>query len=144
MTVLTLRYERRPWTLNVERQQNRFRRAKLTKEWREHFAALAADLAPMTAVAVIAQPELRHRGSMPDTGACIGAVKAAIDGLVDAGVLIEDGPAVVKALTFLAPKVTGVDALELEVSEVGVLHPPVLADDVDLLADRCAMAGPDA
>lgn len=117
-TVHTLRYERRPWTLNVERQGNRWKRAKLVKEWRAHFAEVAAGMPAMVAVAVIAQPELRNRAAMPDTGACIGAAKAAIDGLVDAGVLAEDGPAVVRSLTFLAPVVTGVDALELEVTEL--------------------------
>jgi hypothetical protein len=116
--VITLRHEARPWTLNVERQGNRWKRAALVKEWRTKFAELAIGAAPMHAVAVIAQPELRNRAAMPDTGACIGAVKAAIDGLVDAGVLVEDGPAVVRSLTFLAPVVTGTDALEIEVQEI--------------------------
>lgn len=118
MSVLTVRYEKRPWTLNVERQGNRFKRAALVKEWRRHFAEAAEGSTPMTAVAIIVQPELRNRAAMPDTAACVGAAKAAIDGLVDAGVLAADGPAVVRALTFLAPVVTGVDALELEVTEV--------------------------
>ena len=118
MTVLTFRYERRPPTLNIERQQHRMTRAKWTREWRAHFADVAAGSPRLRQVAVIAQPELRNRAAMPDTGACIGAVKAAIDGLVDAGVLVEDGPAVVRSLTFLAPVVTGVDALELEVTEL--------------------------
>ena len=118
MAVLTLRLEDRPWTLNVERQGNRYKRAALVKKWRKAFADLAEGFSPLEQVAVIAQPELRNRASMPDTGACIGAVKAAIDGLVDAGVLVEDGPAVVKSLTFLAPVVTGTDALEIEVQEI--------------------------
>lgn len=113
---LTLRYERRPWSLNVERQGNRWKRAALVKEWREHFADLAKGQPPMEAVNVTVQPELRNRSGEPDTGACIGAAKAAIDGLVDAGVLAEDGPKVVRRLTFLAPVVTGVDALVLIVA----------------------------
>jgi hypothetical protein len=112
-----LRYEKRPWTLNVERQNNRWQRAKLVAEWRAEFARLATDrqLPALPAVHITAIPHLRNRASMPDTGACIGAAKAAIDGLVDAGVLAEDGPKVVLSLLFVAPEVTGIDALELEV-----------------------------
>lgn len=117
MNSYVLRYEARPWTLNVERQNNRFRRAALVKVWRSQFAELAADagIPALTRVHVTAIPHLRNRRAMPDTAACIGAVKAAIDGLVDAGVLADDGPEVVRSLLFVAPEVTGVDALELEV-----------------------------
>lgn len=112
---LQLRYERRPWTLNVERQGNRWKRAALVKEWRAEFARLAAGTARFDAIHVLVQPELKNRAAMPDTGACIGAAKAAIDGLVDAGVIAGDGPAIVRRLTFAAPTVTGVDALVLTV-----------------------------
>lgn len=112
-----LRYERRPWSLNVERQGNRWERAKWVAEWRAEFERLATEreLPAMPAVHITAIPHLRNRASMPDTAACIGAVKAAIDGLVDARVLAEDGPSVVRSLLFIAPEVTGIDALELEV-----------------------------
>jgi hypothetical protein len=119
--IYTLRYEARPWTLNVERQGNRWKRSKLVKEWREEFCTLATDagIPLLGQVEILARPELRHRGAMPDTGACIGAAKAAIDGLVDAGVLAEDGPATVVHLGFDAPLVTGgVDALVIEVWEL--------------------------
>lgn len=115
---IALRYERRPWTLNAERSGTgggHFRRAKLVKEWREVFAQLARDAGVPTfdAICVTVYPELRHRGSMPDTAACIGAAKAAIDGLVDAGVIPDDGPEFVHRLTFERPVVTGVDAVEI-------------------------------
>ena len=118
MRTFTLTYEQRPWTLNVERQGNRWKRAALVKQWRGAFAELAieAGIPAMQAIDVTAQPFLRNRAHMPDTGACIGAVKAAIDGLVDAGVIPDDGPDIVTELTFLAPQVTGVDALWLEVA----------------------------
>lgn len=115
MTTYTLRYDKRPWTLNVERQGNRWKRAPLVKEWRAKFAELAAGYAPLRSIDVTVLPELRNRSGEPDTGACIGAAKAAIDGLVDAGVIPEDGPTYVRRLTFLAPVVTGVDALVLQV-----------------------------
>lgn len=53
---------------------------------------------------------------MPDTGNAFPAAKAAIDGLVDAGVLPDDNGRYVHALTFLAPQAAGFDALELHVT----------------------------
>jgi hypothetical protein len=120
VTVYTLRYDKRPWTLNTERSGasrgngGRFGRSKLTGEWRQKFAELAEGLAPLRSATITVLPEVRNR-VMPDTGACIGAAKAAIDGLVDAGVLPDDGPKYVRRLTFLAPVVTGTDALVLRI-----------------------------
>lgn len=117
--VYRLRHPDRPWTLNIERQGNKWRRAALVSEWRGvfHLLALEQHIPRLAAITVTVRPELRHRGSMPDTGACIGAAKAAIDGLVDAGVIDDDGPDIVRRLTFEAPRVTGVDALELIIEE---------------------------
>lgn len=44
---------------------------------------------------------MRH--PVADTGACVGAVKAAIDGLVDARVLTGDTGDIVRSITFHAP-----------------------------------------
>lgn len=118
MSVYTLRYEKRPPSLNVVlNHRNRWRRAELTKEWRTKFAELAtaAGIPALNTIHVTAIPHLKNRRAMPDTAACLLAVKAAIDGLVDAGVLVDDGPEVVRTLLFVAPTVSGVDALELEV-----------------------------
>lgn len=117
MTAFDLRLERRPWTLNVERQGNRWKRAALVKEWRATFNALAleADIPPLDSIDAEVHVELRNRAGIPDTAACIGAAKAAIDGLVDAGVIPHDGPTVVRSLLFHAPTVTGVDALTLTI-----------------------------
>ncbi len=120
MNRYVLRYESRPWTLNIERQGNRWKRAELVREWRQMFNILArnAKIPPMKAIRVIAQPELKNRASMPDTGACIGAVKASVDGLIDARVLRDDGPDVVRELIFKAPIVTGKDALVLTIEDL--------------------------
>lgn len=117
MTAFDLRLERRPWTLNVERQGNRWKRAQLVREWRATFNALAleSELPTFEAIDADIHVELRNRAGIPDTAACIGAAKAAIDGLVDAGVIPHDGPTVVRTLTFHAPTVTGVDALTLTI-----------------------------
>lgn len=113
-----LTYESRPWTLNVERQGNRWKRAKLVAEWRPAFKLLAieAHMLPCQSIGVTVWPEVRHGGSIPDVAACIGAAKAAVDGITDAGVLPDDGPAHVRRLTFMAPIITGRDALNLDVA----------------------------
>lgn len=115
----TLRYEARPPTVNAFRNLHHYRKAALTAEWRFAFATLAreARIPPLGAIRVVVDHELRNRRSMPDTGACMTAVKAAIDGLVDAGVILNDGPAEVLLLSFRAPVVTGVDALVLTIIE---------------------------
>lgn len=51
-------------------------------------------------------------GRLQDTGACHPAVKAAIDGIVDAGVLLDDSPQYVKSIRFL-PTERGKDGLTL-------------------------------
>ena len=51
---------------------------------------------------------------MQDVAACVPAVKAAIDGLVDAKVLIDDAPQHLKAIVFKQPE-KGTPALKLEI-----------------------------
>jgi hypothetical protein len=60
---------------------------------------------------VIAQPA-QKRGRLQDTAACNPSVKAAIDGLVDAGVVPDDTGQHVREITFL-PCVRGDDALTI-------------------------------
>ena len=97
----------RPWSLNVERRTNRFQRAPLVKEWRDAYRLLALEsrIPPLAWVHVEARPQYRTARSLPDTAACVGSVKAAIDGLVDAGVLPDDGGELVRRVTFVAPVV---------------------------------------
>lgn len=52
------------------------------------------------------------RAPIADTGACFPAVKAAIDGLVDAGVLPGDTGLHLSSITFLAPVRVGKDQVE--------------------------------
>lgn len=99
-----LRYEARPWTTNAERAASHWVRAKLTREWREAFGwlARAERLPPLAWASIIAQPSQKG-GRLQDAGGCAPAVKAAVDGIVDAGVLPDDSPEYVKALTYLRP-----------------------------------------
>lgn len=104
-TIFTLEFPFRPWTTNAERAGNRWERAKLTKEWRSGFQLLAKSekIPPMAWITVTVEPHQKG-GRLQDVGACNPAVKAAIDGLVDAGVLPDDSPEFVRSLVFLPPK----------------------------------------
>lgn len=107
MREYVLTYHARPWSLNVERRTNRFQRAPMVAEWRDAYRLLALEskVPPLAWIHVEARPQYRTARSLPDTAACVGSVKAAIDGLVDAGVLPDDGPELVRRVTFEAPVV---------------------------------------
>jgi len=100
-------------TTNAERKGNRWGRAEHVKEWRAAFAWLARkhEVPRMAWISVVAQPA-QKRGRLQDTAACNPSVKAAIDGLVDAGIVPDDTGHYVREITFL-PCVRGDDALTL-------------------------------
>lgn len=93
----------RPWTANTERRLHHHARAKLVAECRQLFAWLAVEarIPRLDSVRVTAQPLSTDRRWRPDVAACFPAVKAAIDGLVDAGVLVDDDDERVRSVTFL-------------------------------------------
>lgn len=108
-----LTYQKKPLTTNAERRGNRWGRAEHVKEWREAFAWLARKqkIPQMEWVNVVAQPA-QKRGRLQDTAACNPSVKAAIDGLVDAGIVPDDTGNFVRQITFL-PCVRGDDSLTI-------------------------------
>jgi hypothetical protein len=103
--VYRLELAQRPWTTNGERAGNRWQRAELVKTWRSAFLILAKSekMPEMEWISVIVEPHQKG-GRLQDVGACNPAVKAAIDGIVDAGVLPDDSPKYMKSLIFLAPQ----------------------------------------
>ena len=105
-TQVSLTFNARPWTLNAERAGNRWKRAEMVKVWRDAFHWLAiAEKTPMFhEVSVIVDIQMKR--PLADTGNAYGSVKAAIDGLVDAGVLPDDGPEVIRVLCMKAPRPT--------------------------------------
>lgn len=118
-----LRYEARPWLVNTERAGGtrgaggRYGRATLTREWRDTFAGLClVERVPALAWADITVTQTCADSRMPDTGNCYPAAKAAIDGLVDAGVLANDTGRYVHSIRFVAPQATGTNALEIAVT----------------------------
>ena len=110
----------RPWTTNAERKWHHMQRAAKVKDTREAFGwmAKAHQIPPLGAIAVHATPLARANRWKQDVGACFPAVKAAIDGLVDAGVLPDDDPTFVRSLTFHPTEIGELDGLRLEIEEV--------------------------
>ena len=108
-----LTYRKRPMTTNAERSGNRWGRAEHTREWREAFAWITRQerVPRMRWINVTVQP-FQKRGRLQDTAACNPSVKAAIDGIVDAGVIPDDTGEHVRMITFL-PCVRGDDQLTL-------------------------------
>ena len=117
----TITYEERPnFGINKERTVHHMVRAKITKEWRKAFCDLAQEamLPHMERVEIAIQPYVLNARYRQDVAfGCAPLAKAAIDGLVDAGVLLDDHAGIVLKLTFLAP-LYGKDALELTITEV--------------------------
>lgn len=119
----TLTYQDRPWLLNAERSGGgrgiggHYGRAQLVATWRSAFAQLcvAEQVPPLRWVEVEAIQHCRD-GRKPDIGGCFPAVKAAIDGIVDAGVIPDDRDPYLRGLTFRPPVRTGDDELVLRVS----------------------------
>ena len=104
----------RPWTTNHERKQSHWsERAKRTKEFREAFRNAALAHPPLAWCRVTAEPS-QSKGKLADTAAHNPAVKAAIDGLVDAKLIEDDTAEFVRSVTFL-PVRRGPDGLVLTV-----------------------------
>jgi hypothetical protein len=100
----------RPWTLNAERSGGGgqshghwSKTRKITAEWREAFWVLGVRNRVQFRTAYIVV-QIFQKSPLADTGNAYGSIKAAIDGLVDAGVLPGDGPGVVLSITMLAPQ----------------------------------------
>jgi len=97
------------------------KQAELVKQWRQyaHFAAVNARLRDrLDRVAITVETHLKGRRSQ-DIGANFPAVKAAIDGLVDAHVIPDDTPEFLVSLTFLAPVFgAAADEVTLIITEV--------------------------
>ena len=106
-----------PWTANSERSWHYHKRATKVRVTREKWAwiAKASKVPKLKRISIIATPLKSSRRAMPDVAACYPAVKAAIDGLVDAEIVADDDPFHVIRITFNAPKVGSENGLRLEI-----------------------------
>lgn len=110
----------RPLTVNKVSTLHRQQWATRTRDDREAWWALAveAKIPHLDRVRVVVTPLHRDRRSPQDCGACAPAAKAAIDGLVDAGVLADDNADHLVEVTFRPPNVCGRDGLRLDIIEL--------------------------
>lgn len=94
-------------------------RARHVRLWRGESASKAKlkGIPPLTSVHIHARPHLK--GRLQDADACHPAVKAVIDGLVDAGVIPDDDPRYVRAVTYHAPTRAKADFLLVTVVDLG-------------------------
>ena len=109
------------WTVNAERRMHHHERARRVRETRDAFCWLtrAAHVPRLDRVVFVAQPLASSRRGRQDVGACLPSVKAAVDGVVDAGVLVDDDDRHVVALTFLPVDTTATrPGLRLTIEEV--------------------------
>lgn len=129
----TLRYDSKPWTHNAERRMTRWERADLVKRWREMFSWLSRQQGvPSCSWLYVEATPYQRLGPLQDVSACHPAVKAAIDGLVDTGVVQDDSGDYVPLIIY-RKAVRGEDALELLVSCHEGAHHDVR---VDVLGSR--------
>ena len=107
---------------NAERSGHWRAHREQTKEWRGvfHLLALEKKIPTLSAIEVEVWHERKDRRATPDCGAAAPAAKAGVDGLVDAGVIPDDGPEFFRRLIFNAPEVTGRSADRLVVRELDV------------------------
>lgn len=116
--ILTVWVEKRPWTVNAERKGNRWQRAALTSEWRQLFKLITS--APYAITAATVEVFLEQRAPLQDTAACVPAVKAAIDGIVDARVLPNDTGDHLCRIVFHAPVKAAKDKITLRLEGHGI------------------------
>lgn len=118
----SLVYEAWPISANAHRRLAPHDRARVDREWRDAFAMLArAQRIPrLELVAVDAWPIWPNRRSLPDPGNAYPVVKAALDGIVDAGVIPDDTGAHVDRITLHRPDVEAGHrhALRVTITEV--------------------------
>jgi hypothetical protein len=108
----------KPMPANEYRTLHWRKRADYDLVWRNAFGFLArrAKVPQLDAAIITVVQQCKHH-SLPDVGACFQTAKAAIDGLVDARVLVDDDPAHLKFLGFVAPTRGPEDRFTLIVEE---------------------------
>lgn len=117
-----LTYDKRPWTHNDERGGHHndlshwSKLSPLKVEWREAYKLLAkqAKIPHYDKIGLEVRQYCRTE-QMPDTGNNYGAVKSAIDGLVDAQVIDDDDGRYVRYIFTYAPEKGPKDALTITV-----------------------------
>ena len=110
----------RPFTLNSERRSHWSKRASLTKATRERFFWLAkeANIPKLDIVKIDVVPLVESRRQVADVAAHYPSAKAAIDGLVDAGIIPDDNDRHISRIRFYTSMEWEHDGLRIVVTEV--------------------------
>lgn len=117
----TITYPARPMLENqLSKAGSHHARAAMRAEWRQAFRILAmtGHVPAVDQIRVTVHHTKAGPGKVPDVCSCAPSVKAAIDGLVDAGVIPDDGPDHLVAVEFVAPTRGAAHAVTLEIQEV--------------------------
>lgn len=101
----------RPFTMN-QANAKRWAWIEARREWRDAFTGMAKDCAPLAWCNVTVDHLTATRRNV-DVAACLPSFKAALDGIVLAGVLTDDDATHVRKVTFNAPLFAARDALIL-------------------------------
>lgn len=118
-SVVWIERERDPGTVNGLITQKAYHaRKRLIGDWRAWAAEAAQGYDPIPGPVTIHVTPLRRTRSRIDPGAPFFAVKGAIDGLVDAGVLADDSTEHVHQLIFERPEVCGRTGLRIVVRPI--------------------------
>lgn len=110
----------RPLTVNKVADMHRQQWARHTKATRAVWRVLALErprVPKLDRITVDVYPLHADKRSPQDVGACAPHAKAAVDGLVDAGVIANDTPDIVVRITFHPPIVAGHNGLRLIIRE---------------------------
>jgi hypothetical protein len=105
----------KPFLMNALNNMHYGQAAQLRAHWREAFRLMAESCEPLIECRIDVDHHTQTRRSV-DVAACMPAYKAALDGVVAAGVLEDDGPHIVRRVTFHAPQYVGRDALILTIT----------------------------
>lgn len=111
----------RPLTVNKVATLHRMAWAKHTNLTRQRWQLLAVEAKlprALDAVSVTVTPLHKDRRSPQDCASAAPSAKAAIDGLVDYGLIVDDDATHLVSVTFLPPDVCGVDGMRLLIEEV--------------------------
>lgn len=110
----------RPFTINRLASVHRLTWASHTaasrNRWKHH--AINAAVPLLDRVTVTVTPLHKNHRTAQDPGACAPEAKAAVDGLRDAGVLVDDTGRYVASILFLPPEIVGHDGLRIRIEEV--------------------------
>ena len=113
-----LSYDAKAWSLNQERTKHWAWRNAKVEEWVDAFYWAAKDAHIPRCETIAVTVDVQMPGVVQDICNCYPAAKAAVDGVVLAGVIVDDGPAHLVAMTFTAPVHAKQPRLTLKVQQL--------------------------